>query len=79
MSRRYAHIRCELDNALCLCSSAHRYITSDPGAHHDLVTEIYGPDHWHDLRGRAYGTLTKMDWHTRAAELTALADRMGLL
>jgi hypothetical protein len=30
ISRRYAHTRCDPDNAVCLCSSAHRYFTANP-------------------------------------------------
>ncbi len=68
LSRRYSHTRCDPSNALCLCSSAHRYVTADPGAHHQLVAEIHSPGHWDVLRASANRT-TKVDWAAQVALL----------
>jgi hypothetical protein len=71
LSRRFSWTRTEFDNALCLCSSAHRYVSADPGAHWELVAKIHSPEHWLDLRERA-GCRDKFDWDRRAAELAAM-------
>jgi len=71
ISRRYAGIRTDLTNALCLCKSAHFYVGQNPGKHYELVEMIFGVGHWEMLYQRANASTLgpKFDW---AAELERL-------
>ncbi len=77
ISRRYSHTRTDFRNALCLCSSAHRYVGADPGAHYELVAALHGAEHWLVLRRIAARRDTK-DWEREAFELKALAAAVKL-
>ena len=77
ISRRYSHTRTALDNALCLCSGAHRHVTDFHGHHLDLVALVYGPGHWADLYARAQLT-GKFDWEERVKELNRIATERGI-
>ena len=70
ISRKYSWTRTEEQNALCLCSSAHRYVGADPGAHFYLGSEIFGLGHWLALRKQA-DNRDKFDWPTEIERLKA--------
>lgn len=76
--RRYNAVRTELDNALALCSGAHRHIAEFHQHHMELVAAVYGPGHWADLYARAQPA-AKIDWVERVETLTRLAEQKGLL
>ena len=78
--KKSAHLRTALDNAACLCATAHADI--DSFAHHkiELAEAIYGAGHYDDLYRRQRETLRqKFDWEARAETLERLAHERGLL
>jgi hypothetical protein len=71
ISRRYSWTRTDEQNALCLCSSAHRYVGADPGAHFYLGHQIFGLGHWLALRNLA-SNRDKFDWDAEIVRLRAI-------
>lgn len=78
-SRRYSHIRCDPDNAVCLCSSAHRYFTDNPvdwGVFVEWWAEETGrsvvPGTWGDELRRRRDVGGKVDWEAEVVRLQAI-------
>lgn len=87
ISRRYANTRTDLDNAICLCSSAHRYFTANPldfaafvewwARHTGRITRADGlgsvpvGDYGTELRRRRDAS-DKINWRDELARLQAL-------
>jgi hypothetical protein len=77
VSRRYAATRCDVTNAIPLCSADHHRFTLNPDAWRAWVDEHVGADRWHLLYERA-NTTTKTDWPAVLAELTVIATDRGI-
>lgn len=78
VSRRYSATRCDVTNAIPLCSSDHQRFTLNPDLWRAWVDENVGADRWHLLYERANGT-TKVDWFAVLAELTVIAAERGVI
>lgn len=78
--RTYATTRTDLENALCLCSSAHRYWHTWGDSNEELTDAVYGSGHYAYIKQRARdGVAVKVDWDDRVEVLERLANERRLL
>lgn len=78
LGRRYSNIRCDFDNAFCLCAGCHRYFTADPTAWTDWAIGQRGRETYDRLR-EAANRQSSVDWPVQVEILKAMAKSEGLL
>lgn len=71
ISRRYAHTRCDLDNAFCACASCHARWTANPVEFGRFVDTEIGSKYYDYLAVKA-AKRTKVDWSLQRERLTDL-------
>ncbi len=71
ISRRYAHTRTDLENAVCLCSADHRYFTDYPIEFASFITRHLGQDKYDELYKKSMRR-DKVDWVVEADRLAAI-------
>lgn len=88
-SRRYSHTRCDPDNAMCLCSSAHRYFTANPldwavcvewwavDTGRALYLSSANVGGWGDELRRRRDRTGKVDWEAEVVRLQAITTTGG--
>lgn len=80
LSRDWAAIRTDLDNAVCLCSADHTRFTHNPDAWHAWCDVNFGADAWWALYDRAVvGVGVKVDWSVEVERLEGIARKAGVL
>ena len=57
VGRRYAATRTDENNAWCLCSSCHRYLTENPHEHVRFAVQTRGEDGYDALIQKAYASV----------------------
>lgn len=70
ISRRYAHVRVDADNAFCLCAKDHAYFTDHPVEFGRFVEQTLGRDAYDRLVEKAR-LRTKVDWPAEVERLKA--------
>lgn len=71
ISRRYAHTRTEIDNALALCASCHIRFTEWPLEFAEFVNEHCAPGQYEQMVARSQRR-GKVDWEAEVVKLRAI-------
>ena len=82
-SRRYAWIRTDENNAFCLCSGCHRFVTANPTEHANFARGRWaaaGMPQAEDVLmvARDSGKLPSGFWEDEYSRLVEVADRLGI-
>ena len=79
ISRTFSATRCELENALCLCASCHKWTELFPVSFARLVDKHIGADVYAGLEKKAIdGRGRKHDWTSTFRALVVVAEREGV-
>lgn len=68
ISRRYAHVRTDERNAVCLCAKDHAYFTDHPVEFAAWIVPYLGADVYAELHAKSH-LRTKFDWTAELARL----------
>ena len=81
IGRRYTATRCMVENAWCLCSADHRFLTENPHEHVAFAVQTRGEDGYRELQRIAYEGVGsgKVDWHELRKTLKARALELGVI
>ena len=75
ISRRYAAVRTDTDNAFCLCAKCHRRFTDFPREFSHFITDKLGSEKYDQLSAKAL-PLTKVNWEAEYIRLKKLKERV---
>lgn len=71
VTRARSNTRCVEANALCMCSSHHRYFTANPVEWGLFIVDRFGEDEYRRVHELSLST-GKVDWHAEVERLTAV-------